>query len=84
MMVNYAAQTPSPFSKILLGHLQGAISRVGQDETAYIHRAAPFLLNINAIWTVSHESDKHIGWARVSTREQGSTNFSLVAARFLG
>ena len=54
----------SPFSKVLLSHLGGAISRVGHDETAYIHRAAPFLLNINAMWTDPHESEKHIAWAR--------------------
>ncbi|HEY3290815.1 MAG TPA: BBE domain-containing protein, partial [Anaerolineae bacterium] len=37
---------------------------VGHDETAYIHRAAPFLLNINAMWTDPQESTEHIGWAR--------------------
>lgn len=63
-IVDYADRKGSPFSKILLSHLQGAISRVRPDETAYIHRAAPFLLNINAIWTDPRESDKHIGWAR--------------------
>lgn len=63
-IVDYAERKPSPSSKILLSHLQGAISRVGHDETAYIHRAAPFLLNINAMWTDPHETDKHIRWAR--------------------
>ena len=63
-IVEYAARMRSPYSKILLSHLQGAISRIGHDETAYIHRDAPFLLNINAMWTDPHESAEHIGWAR--------------------
>lgn len=62
--VHYADRKPSPFSKALISHLQGAISRVGHDETAYIHRTAPFLLKINAMWTDPHETDKHIAWAR--------------------
>lgn len=64
-IVQFADQRPpSPFSKILLSHLGGAINRVGADETAYIHRQAPFLLNINAMWTDPHESNQQIGWAR--------------------
>src|SRR5438270_10270621 len=59
-----AGQIKSPFSKILLSHLGGAISRVGADETAYIHRDAPFLLNINSMWTDPRESAEEIGWAR--------------------
>ncbi len=63
-MVNYVTQRPSPFSKVLLAHLEGAISRVDHDETAYVHRDAPFLLNINSMWTDAQESARHIGWAR--------------------
>ncbi len=63
-IIAYTERKPSPFSKVLLPHLQGAISRVESQETAYIHRAAPFLLNINAMWTDPHESERHIGWAR--------------------
>ena len=63
-IVSFADRKSSPFSKVLISNLQGAISRVGHDETAYIHRSAPFLLNINAMWTDPYETDKHIGWAR--------------------
>lgn len=63
-MVAYAAQAASPMSKILFSNLQGAVSRVGRDETAYVHRDAPFILNIIAMWSDGLESDQHIGWAR--------------------
>jgi hypothetical protein len=63
-ILHYADRRASPFSKILISHLQGAISRVGQDETAHIHRDAPFLLNINSIWTDPDESAEHVACAR--------------------
>ena len=54
----------SPFSKILLPHMGGAMARVPHDETAYVHRDAHYLMNINAMWTNPSESDAHIAWAR--------------------
>lgn len=63
-LIAFAAQKASPMSKILFSHLGGAISGVGEDETAYAYRSAPFLLNINAMWSDPTEKDKHIGWAR--------------------
>ncbi len=63
-LVSYADRKAAPFSKVLIAHLQGAISRVDHDETAYVHRAAPLLLNINAMWIDPEESDQHIRWAR--------------------
>jgi FAD/FMN-containing dehydrogenase len=63
-LVEYTARMRSPFSKVLVPHLQGAISRVGPNETAYVHRQAPFLLNINAIWTDPRGSVEQIAWAR--------------------
>ena len=63
-IIAYTSRMPAPYSKVLLAHLQGAISRVGPDATAYTHRQAPFLLNINAMWTDPRETDQQIAWAR--------------------
>ena len=63
-LVAHAAPRESPMSKVFLGHLGGAVSRIGEEETAYSHRAAPFLLTANAMWSDPNESDRHIGWAR--------------------
>ncbi len=54
----------SPDSKILLYHLGGAVARVGENETAFAQRNAPYLLNIAARWTDPAESDLHVAWAR--------------------
>jgi FAD/FMN-containing dehydrogenase len=63
-IVAFAARAPSPYCKVLIPQLQGAIGRVGREETAYSHRQAPILLNINAMWTDPASSDEQIAWAR--------------------
>ena len=40
------------------------MARVPAEETAYVHRDAHYLMNINAMWTNPSESDAHIAWAR--------------------
>jgi FAD/FMN-containing dehydrogenase len=63
-ILEHIGRRGSPYSKVLLPHMGGAISRVPHDETAYVHRDAPFLININAAWTDPAESEAHIRWAR--------------------
>jgi FAD/FMN-containing dehydrogenase len=53
-----------PFSAIHLHHLQGAVSRVAGDQSAFAHRDASFVLNIVAMWQDPAENDQHIAWAR--------------------
>jgi FAD/FMN-containing dehydrogenase len=37
---------------------------VGEDDSAYRHRRAPFVLNINARWERPDDADPHVAWAR--------------------
>jgi FAD/FMN-containing dehydrogenase len=53
----------SPYSSVLIEQLGGAVSRVGKDETAFNHRAAPFDLVIMPMWSDPAESAQHIQWA---------------------
>lgn len=53
----------SPYSSVLIEQLGGAVSRVGKDETAFNHRAAPFDLVIMPMWSDPAESAQHIHWA---------------------
>jgi FAD/FMN-containing dehydrogenase len=55
----------SPRSFTVIFHLGGAIARIGEDDTAYSHRAARYNININAVW----QADEPLGeieteWAR--------------------
>ncbi len=63
-VVAYVARQESPMSKVLFAQLGGAISQVAEDETAYTHRKAPFVVDIVAQWPDPKESDRNIAWAR--------------------
>jgi FAD/FMN-containing dehydrogenase len=64
-MASYHQNATSPSSEIHIQHFGGAIARVGEDETAYGERQAPFVLNAIAS---THEPagglDTHIEWAQ--------------------
>ncbi|GAA0687570.1 FAD-binding oxidoreductase [Kitasatospora atroaurantiaca] len=60
-IADHVARISSPLSGIELAFLGGAIARVGADDTAYTHRAAPCLLNINSRWETG-APDEHIAW----------------------
>jgi hypothetical protein len=63
VLIEYASTKPSPRSKIMVVNLLGAVSKVDEDETAFNHRTAPFILNINSSWSNPQESDKNEQWA---------------------
>jgi FAD/FMN-containing dehydrogenase len=60
----HGARITSPLSIAAFFHLGGAVSRVGEDETAFSHRDAAFALNIQASWLDPEESEEHIRWTR--------------------
>jgi FAD/FMN-containing dehydrogenase len=59
-LASFATKHTSPLSDFKVPALGGAIGRVGEEDTAYGHRSAPFILNINTRWTDPAESDLHI------------------------
>lgn len=63
-LIEWAARKPTPQSKILIAHLAGAISHVAPEASAYVHRQAPFLLDINATWTEPAYTERSVRWAR--------------------
>ena len=54
----------SPISDFKLQWLGGAISRVAEEETAYGHREAPFVLNVNARWESPDDDEREVAWTR--------------------
>jgi FAD/FMN-containing dehydrogenase len=55
---------PGPMCEIFLAHLGGAVSRVRDDETAYVGRDAQFVMNVHARWTEAADDAGYIDWAR--------------------
>ncbi|MFN2526418.1 MAG: FAD-binding oxidoreductase [Actinomycetota bacterium] len=64
VLVDFLGTITSPLSDFKFPYLGGAIGRVGEDDTAYGHRDAPFILNINSRWADPEDSDRHIEWTR--------------------
>lgn len=61
----YFATIPSPMSAIMLEHNgDGAMNRVGENETSFGHRDWSYNLLIVSMWEDPVESEKNITWAR--------------------
>lgn len=58
------ATAPSAASLLVLQHVGGAIARVPQSATAYVHRDAVYDCFPIAIWDDPAADDSHIQWAR--------------------
>ena len=63
-MIEQFSAVPSPFSAAALEHLDGGVSRVGEDETAFGDRSAPYSLIITSEWADPAETDRNVEWAR--------------------
>lgn len=64
ILIDYSVKRPSPISKMMIGHLLGAVSRVGDDKTPYSHRDAPFIINIVSMWQDTTKNEENIKWVR--------------------
>ena len=61
-MVARFASVPSPHSAVLLEHLGGAVSRVGQAKTAFYDREAPYSFLIVSVWPDPTQSEQNVQW----------------------
>ncbi|HET9255458.1 MAG TPA: FAD-binding oxidoreductase [Pseudonocardiaceae bacterium] len=64
VFADFAVRHTSPLSDFKIVQLGGAVARVGENDAAYGHRDAPFLLNINTRWRDQAETDLHIAHTR--------------------
>jgi hypothetical protein len=55
---------PAPFSHIVVEHMGGAVSRMGQNATAYNYREAQYNFLIVGIWNDVAEDARTIQWVR--------------------
>ena len=64
LFADFALRHTSPLSDYKIVQMGGAVARVGEDDSAYGHRSAPFILNINTRWTQPAETDLHVAHTR--------------------
>lgn len=75
---------PQPWSYSLIGQLGGAISAVPSDATAYAHREAPFVININGVDDDPSLDDEVIGWTRETFEALAPFSTGGVYVNFVG
>ena len=64
VLVEHAGRNPSPLGQVHVHHLEGAVARVGESETAFCRRYAPFVVNLPAGWMDPAENEQNIVWVR--------------------
>jgi len=72
LIIEFFTRTPSPLTQIHIQHLQGAVSRVGENETAFSHRDSLCVINIVSKWTDASASGKNVRWTRDFADRLGS------------
>jgi FAD/FMN-containing dehydrogenase len=81
-LVDQHRAVPSPFSEIHVHQFGGAVARVGDDDTAFGGRSAPYVLNVVARTPGADGYEDNVDWARDTaealapvTREGAYVNF---------
>ncbi|MCZ6764934.1 MAG: FAD-binding oxidoreductase [Alphaproteobacteria bacterium] len=63
-LIEIAATLPSKNTYLVLQPLAGALSRVGDDETAFGPRNMNYMFEFDCMWADPAESEKNIDWTR--------------------
>ena len=63
-IVAHAPKIGSPFSQLVIQPMGGAVSEVGEDETAIGGRDAAYIAHAISMWENPVESETNIAWAR--------------------
>jgi FAD/FMN-containing dehydrogenase len=63
-IADFAGRRPSPLTDIVVWHHGGAMSRVGETETAYAGRDTAFLVNGETSWDDPAHTDEALAWGR--------------------
>jgi FAD binding domain/Berberine and berberine like len=63
-LVSHFATVPSPRSVVAFQQYGGAVSRIGQTDTAFGHREAQYNFIPASAWTDPTASERHLSWVR--------------------
>jgi FAD/FMN-containing dehydrogenase len=68
VMLEHGRRIESPITSVGLWQMGGAVSRVGEEETAFANRGAGFTFNINGNCQTSHGFEAERAWAQEFSR----------------
>jgi FAD/FMN-containing dehydrogenase len=64
LLVEEYPSVPAPNSHLVIEHMGGAVSQIGEDEMAVSHRDAPYNAIIVGMWAEPAEDERNISWVR--------------------
>ncbi|WP_458206886.1 FAD-binding oxidoreductase [Haladaptatus sp. NG-SE-30] len=68
-IVSCSERCPVPLSTVDIWHLGGEVARIGEEETAFAHRDAPYSLNFEANWDDPRKTESALAWVREGIAE---------------
>ena len=83
-IIDFAARRPSPLTDIVVWHNGGAMSEVGETDTAYGGRDANFLVTGEASWDDPSVTDDAIAWGRAFWDTMGRHSTGGLYLNFAG
>lgn len=63
-ILTFITAAPTDECEVFIPHMEGAPSRVGATDTAFVHRTPPFVLNIHTRWQDAADDGICLQWAR--------------------
>jgi len=82
LFVERAATIPSPFTALIMLGMGGAISRVGENDTALSGRDVPFNVHLNGMWE-GDADEENIAWVKETTEAFGQHIVPGMALNFV-
>jgi FAD/FMN-containing dehydrogenase len=59
-----AGDRPAPLTLVNTFHMGGAIAQVGEEDTAFAQRSAPYMVSIDGMWTEAADDEANVAWVR--------------------
>jgi hypothetical protein len=79
-----ALDRPAPLTLVNTFHMGGAIADVGEEDTAFATRSAPFMVSIDGMWTDPADNVKNVAWVRSAWEEVSKFGTGDVYLNFTG
>jgi FAD/FMN-containing dehydrogenase len=83
-IADYAGRRPSPLTDVIVWHNGGAMSEVGETDTAYGGRDASFLVTGEASWSDPAVTDDALAWSRAFWDTMGRHSTGGMYLNFAG
>jgi FAD/FMN-containing dehydrogenase len=61
-----AGERPAPLTLVNTFHMGGAIAEVGEEDTAFATRTAPYMVSIDGMWSDEADDAANIAWTRAT------------------